>query len=347
MSEATDKLLIWMLDDGIPGHWSMTDGLVRLIAAQRPVRAERIAVRWRWGGARQLFQRLERIGLSVPAALVKLAVALPSPPTGAAPRLIVSRGGGTLFLNAWLARRHHAANVFIGTLRGMPTGLFRAVVLQRDGFGDPPYFAMPLLPSRIDPLQLPREVADFPWRHGRPQDPIASLFLGGDGSGYRYATDDWLAIGRGMRRLYDSFGVRWCVTSSRRTPAEAEALIRAEVPADALHETCWWQAGDRRPCIEAFLGATEYVFCTEDSMSMLEECIASGRPVVSLGKPDITPSEAFGAFLERRQRAGRLRRVTIEDFAAALPYPVTHAWQPVPANAMADSTGQLLAILGL
>jgi hypothetical protein len=137
------------------------------------------------------------------------------------------------------------------------------------------------------------------------------------------------------------------VASSRRTPPAAEALLRAELPAAAIHEACWWHAGDRRPCLEAFLGVCEQAFCSEDSMSMLEECMASGRPVVALGKPGATPPEAHRAFLERRQAAGCLRRVALAEFAATLEYPVSHVWRPVTREAMLASAGELLARLGL
>lgn len=340
------ELKIWIIDDGIPGHSGITDGLVSLIGGLRTAAVTRITVHWRWGGVRQIFQFMEKLGVRVPAFLVN-ATAKMALPAASPPDLIASRGGGTLFLNAWLARETGAANVFIGTIRNMPPRMFRAAILPRRASNGAPYFQMPQLPTRIDASRLPEKAAAFPWTHGQPTGSIASLFLGGDGSGYHYSDDDWKRIATGMMRLYQKSGVRWCVTSSRRTPAAVESMMAAMLPADALHEACWWHAGDRRPCIEAFLGVSDHVFCTEDSMSMLEECIAAGHPVIALGKPDAKPAVEFLDFLQSRVQSRLLLRSTLENFADRLEYPVVHDWKSIPADAMRVRTGELLELLGL
>lgn len=341
---------IWTLDDGIPGHWSMTAGLTRLFRAARSVQETRIRVEWRWGAARQVFQRMERAGLRVPGALFRAATKIDPKPEGA-PDLIVSRGGATLLANVWLARETRAKNIFVGTLRRMPERLFSAVILYQDDRKPAPYFTMPLFPNRIDQVALPAAAAAFPWTGGAlPGDGVAAMFLGGDGSGYRYSTEDWRAIARGMVALHARAGVRWCVTSSRRTPAEAEAIFRETLPAAAVAEACWWHAGDRRPCMDAFLGAADTAFCTEDSMSMLEECIASGRPVVALRPVVAEANGFFSEFLAQRAGARRLRRVAAAEFAQDGAWPIkpeSGEWDAVSADAMAESAGRLLARLGL
>jgi mitochondrial fission protein ELM1 len=334
-----------MLDDGKPGHWSMTDGLAGMFAASRDTLRLRVPVRWRPGWARQILQRAESLNLRAPEALVRMVLRIDEPPQ--APDLILSRGGSTLFANAWLARRWQVPNVFIGTIRGMPGSLFRAVVLQREGLDQPPYFRMPLQPTRIDPASLPGKVDAFPWTNGKPSGAVACMFLGGDGSGYHYTADDWLDLARGMRVMQERCGVKWCVASSRRTPVLEETHLRESLPAEALHDACWYHAGDRRPCVEAFLGAAAQAFCTEDSMTMLEECIASGKPVVSLGNASATPGKAFLDYLTRRQNAGLLRRLGIRDFAAGCDFPVSHPWTPVPPTAMRDRAAELLEHLRL
>ena len=337
---------IWTLDDGIPGHWSMTAGLVRLFRECREVEETRIKVDWRWGGARQVFQRMEAAGLRVPGCLFRPMVKLDPVPPGR-PDLIVSRGGGTLFANAWLARDAGCPNVFIGTVRKLPPRLFSALILYQDEGHPSPYFRMPLFPTRIDQDSLEACAAGFEWSVGRPDGKIAAMILGGDGSGYHYAPEDWRLLAKGMRRLHERTGLRWCVTSSRRTPPEAERMLENELPAGAMAESCWWHMGDRRPCLEAFLAVAEMAYCTEDSMSMLEECIASGRPVVSLGLPGAKPNAFFTEYLDQRARAARLKRLEIGAFATDPDGGESIAWDPVPARAMHESAVKLLVSLGL
>ena len=74
---------VWTLDDGVPGHWSMTEGLIRLIRRHRTVEETRIRVEWRWGAARQLSQRCERLGVKLPLWWVRALVRFePEPPAG-------------------------------------------------------------------------------------------------------------------------------------------------------------------------------------------------------------------------------------------------------------------------
>ncbi|MFH1498875.1 MAG: ELM1/GtrOC1 family putative glycosyltransferase [Verrucomicrobiota bacterium] len=340
---------IWALDDGIPGHWSMTEGLIRLIGRVRPVEVERIVVEWRWGAARQIFQRCERLGLPVPAWCVRWATRF-SLPAGGSPDLLVSRGGATLFLNAWLARRLGCANVFVGTLRKLPPRLFRAVILRQDERVDGPYFPLPLFPTRMDPSSFDQALGEFAWTAGAPTGPVAALLIGGDGSGYVYTDDDWRALAEGMAAWHREQGVRWCVTTSRRTPPEVEQSIIETVPAGAIHEACWWHRGDRRACMTAFVAAGRQVFCTEDSMSMLEEVIAGGRGLVALSPARAEANGFFRDFLAQREAAGRMVRLPLREFAGGgggFPVENPRGWRLVEAGEMEAGVARLLEFLGL
>lgn len=338
-------LEIWMLDDGTPGHWSMTEGLVRLFSGVREVTPVHIPVTWRWGAARQLFQWLEKSGIATPDVFVRMFLRLSIPTSASKPDLIVSRGGGTLFPNAWLARKHGVPNIFIGTLRGLPERLFAAVVLHREGLDKPPYFRMPAAPTRIDPSTLADKAAEFPWTNARPDSPTACLLLGGDGSGFLYQNSDWLGIARGMLRLHEETGVCWCVSSSRRTPYAAEALLRKELPASAIHEACWWHEGDRRPCLEAFLAVSDTVHCTTESMSMLEECVSAGKPAIALVPESAHPPAAFRDFLRRRECEGRIASLSITTFQTHPHTSPTDGWHTLAPDAMQTSARDLLLML--
>jgi uncharacterized protein len=338
---------IWALDDGIPGHWSMTEGLIRLLKSTRSIEVVRIRVSWRWGVARQFFQRCERLGLSVPAWCVN-AVVVMDPVSDGIPDLVISRGGITLFLNAWLARKFSCPNVFIGKLRRMPGHLYSAVILRQDDKIDPPYFPLPLFPTRIDPSALEQKAVSFEWIHGRPQQKIVSLFIGGDGSGCRFTDTDWIALAEGMAEWHRRHGVRWCVTSSRRTPPAAEERILALVPAEAIHEACWWHRGDRRSCLEAFLAVSEQAFCTVDSMSMLEEVIAGGRPLIALAPAVAEHNALFSGFLAQRIEAGRMVCMPLSGFAKAQSaYPVPNQWKLVSPGMMEAAVIELVKFLKL
>lgn len=338
-------LEIWMLDDGTPGHWSMTEGLVHLFSSNREVTQVRVPVSWRWGAARQLFQWLEKAGISAPDMVVRAFLSLSLPASARSPDLIVSRGGGTLFPNAWLARKHHVPNIFIGTLRGLPEQMFSAVVLHREGLHHPPYFRMPAAPTRIDPASLADKAAEFPWTIARPTVPTACLLLGGDGSGFLYKNSDWSGIVRGMICLHEETGILWCVSSSRRTPPAAEALLREELPASIIHEACWWHEGDRRPCMEAFLAVSDTAYCTTESMSMIEECVNAGKPIITLAPASANPPDDFRDFLLRRTNEGRIAAIPIKTFQNHPHASPANGWDMLAPDAMQTSARNLLSLL--
>jgi mitochondrial fission protein ELM1 len=90
------------------------------------------------------------------------------------------------------------------------------------------------------------------------------------------------------------------------------------------------------------------VFCTSDSMSMLEEVIASGRPLIGLHPVKTEPNVNFRGFLAMRVKAGRLVRMPLADFAkAASDYPVPNTWNLVVPGMMEAGTRGLLEFLKL
>lgn len=340
---------IWALDDGIPGHWSMTEGLIRLIGKSRPTEVTRVRVSWSWGALRHIFQRLAHANLKVPDWLVRRTVRFDPMPEHESPALLVSRGGVTLFPNAWLAKELGVPNIFIGSHRQMPASCFKAVIVSQDGQFEPPYYPLPLYPTRIDQRRLELQAKTFAWRdESRPVGRVGAMLIGGDGSGYRYTRHDWVRLAAGMADWHRKHEVVWCITTSRRTSSEAEAAIQSLVPPKAIYEAVWWHRGDRRGCVDAFLGAADFVFCTEDSMSMLEEVISSGLNLVSLSPAQGIPDKAFGEFLAQRADAGRLVRFSIEQFGSGgVSYPLPNVFFPVGPDEMENAVGALIGFLGL
>jgi len=69
---------------------------------------------------------------------------------------------------------------------------------------------LPPVPDSLS-RKLPAAPSDAPWL----------LLIGGNGAGYRYEDADWRALAAAVNRLGKEEGVRWLVTTSRRTGAAA------------------------------------------------------------------------------------------------------------------------------
>ncbi len=128
----------------------------------------------------------------------------------------------------------------------------------------------------LDEQVLQREAAA--WRPRIPLPaPYVVLLVGGDSGPYAFDEAAARRLAAEAGRLAKRKGASLLVSTSARTaPTAARALERAiEVPARVFH----WRPGSGRNPYLAFLALAEEFIVTGDSMSMLAEACATGKPV--------------------------------------------------------------------
>jgi len=118
-----------------------------------------------------------------------------------------------------------------------------------------------------------------------------------------------------MNALTQRTGIRWLLTTSRRTGAAAEALLQSNLDPAALAHAIWWSEKPEKQML-AILGRAERVFVTQDSVTMVTECVAAGCPVVVLAPERVRfPGKSFlPAYYQRLESSGRMQRVKLADF---------------------------------
>ncbi|MDH3561207.1 MAG: hypothetical protein OEN52_09680, partial [Gammaproteobacteria bacterium] len=111
------KLTIWIISDGLPGHYNPSLGIVRAIERYRDVHHETIVISQRLKMLRPLMRLIANYLPGLCPGLLRLFYRYNSLPPGS-PDLVISGGGNTLFFNAALGARYkHVKNVFSGTLK--------------------------------------------------------------------------------------------------------------------------------------------------------------------------------------------------------------------------------------
>ena len=205
---------------------------------------------------------------------------------------------------------------------------------------------VPLPPSAIDPDQVEQLGAALRRQLGPPGQRYWALLLGGDGAGYRYTQADWLCLAALVNSLARRHDIRWLLVSSRRTGRRAEALLKGHVDAACVAHACWYRDRDEyRP--EAWLGAAERAFVTEDSMTMLSEAACALRPVHSLRPATAAPAQRYEQALQRfagQRWLCRHRIAELADRVEALDAQHCQALAASPTQRLAD---QLRERLGL
>jgi mitochondrial fission protein ELM1 len=142
-------------------------------------------------------------------------------------------------------------------------------------------------PHRISPERLEAARGRAPaWLAGLPS-PRAALLVGGDSRHHRFSPQDIDRFTAHLDMLARS-GVSLMGTASRRTP---EALRQAVARLVGRHGGWWWDGSGDNPYVD-LLAHADTVIATADSVNMIGEAAATGRPILVFepggGHPKIT-----------------------------------------------------------
>lgn len=111
---------------------------------------------------------------------------------------------------------------------------------------------------------------------------IASIFIGGDTSKYRFDPENIPSLIEKLKQLCESHHFDLLITTSRRTPKEADMALKQ---AFSIYPHCKlltiWRENPK-DCVAGMLGLSEWVLVTEDSISMISDAVNSGKKVIVL-----------------------------------------------------------------
>lgn len=301
-----NKLKLWLLTDGAPGHWSQSQGIADALAQAYEVEILRVMLKVR----SSLWKRLGRLCLPWirnPAFWLARVYDLKLPV--GQPDLIISSGANTLLANALLARQRQAPNTYSGTLKGYDASAYR-VIFTVVGLGVPNNYVLPLPPVPADIFNVPALTTGA--------EPLVAVLVGGDGAGYEFREADWQAMAAWLNALAAERGARLLLTTSRRTGVDAERLLKAALPADVLAQAVWWSEAPQ-PVVRDFLSRASCVVVTEESLTMVAESIYARRQVYTLMPRSAAPNDNDGRALAAYAEAGLIQRIPLEQPTQAIP----------------------------
>ncbi|WP_374323920.1 ELM1/GtrOC1 family putative glycosyltransferase [Azonexus sp.] len=311
----TELRRILVIDEGSPGHLVQSRGLARELAAQSGAALAEYPVRLKLRGVFRPFLRaacgLARRGL--PERLLRLAYRLPEAPPPPA-EVIVSSGGRGFYYAVSLARRSGAKLIYCGDPAPLPARWCDVVVSPQPLPGHPGALGSGMLLTEISPQRIAGQGDALRQRFAQSGGSLlVALLIGGDSRSHRYTAADWQALVDAVN-LLGGQGWRWLVSTSRRTPPAVEARLRAGIRADWLVQAVWWHAAPAR-VVQPYLDAATLVLVTQDSLSMLSEAVAAGKPALALAPRQVLPSPVIESVLAPAAAAGHLRRVALTELA--------------------------------
>jgi len=280
----------WVVTDGKAGMESQCLGLAEAMGLDPVVKRVRLRVPWR--------QLTPWVPLPGPSAFHPASDPF-GPPW---PDIVIATGRRSAG-PALMARARGGGRTFLVQIQdpGLSPSRFDLLVVPRhDRVEGRNVVVTAGALHRVTPARLAAAAAEWEPRLGVLPRPRLAVLLGGDNGAYRFTPSaaDLLA---GRLAALAREGWSLMVTPSRRTSADVMARMRAAL--DGAAARIWDGTGDN-PYF-GMLGLADAVVVTADSVNMVTEAAATGRPVHVAALEG--GSRKFAAFHAAMREAGAAR----------------------------------------
>jgi mitochondrial fission protein ELM1 len=284
---------VWVLHDGKPGMASQALGLAE--ATGFPFSEKKLSIRrpWAWLPPQLWLAPLD--------AVTEAGVAL-APPW---PDLVIGCGRNTA-RPALAIRRASGGRTLAAQIQDPRVGRGKfdmLVVPEHDRLRGPRILLTSGAIHRVTAQLLAAERRRFPALEALPR-PILGILIGGSNRTYRLDLSRLGEIAEMIAAVVRRTGGSAVVTPSRRTGEPGLAVLRERLI--GLPGSIWDGKGDNP--YYAYLAIADSLLVTADSVSMVSEAAATGKPVhiLSLGGGDAK----FARFHETMRKAGITRPFT-------------------------------------
>ena len=302
---------VWIVSEGSPGHVSQSVGLACALDSLVPLQTITITGRATLRGwVRPIIRWLMGPhGRPLNDFLLHRIADIKIPSDAPLPDLIVSSGGKSVFVGKTLAERYKVPYIFIGERKPYPASWFHTVISPVPKEACDNSIEIELIPTPVTP--------DLIAQKGTTEKGLWCMIIGGSSRSRRFNENDWVAIAQGMNELAIKKNIRWLLTTSRRTGAETEKLLKKHIKPEILEDAIWWAEQPRRE-LYIFMARAELLFVTQDSVTMVTEAVSSGKPVVAIQPKRIhaQPEDFSVMYFERLERNKRITQTQSYNLGA-------------------------------
>ena len=281
-----------VLTDGKAGHENQSKAFARALGLD----FELVPVKFKSPLHKALSYLLDRLGVRTVGLLQGLDGLSTQPPNHPT---VIGTGSGTFYAAKALARRIGAKCGVVLYPRGYALSSFDCILAPSfDNPAERPNVVE--IPANLvanDAEFYEKGVASFAARHAGPTDSLVGVIVGGPNKCSSMSAD-WMKA-----RLDEIFaanrGAQMCVTTSRRTPADVEAVVDS-YPWD--YKLIY--SKDHFNPIPAFVKLAKRLYVTAESTGMLSEaCTFGSAEVVALDNLNPGPHK-FRRFVENLREGG-------------------------------------------
>ncbi len=139
--------------------------------------------------------------------------------------------------------------------------------------------------NRINTQRIKTEVEKWKDFFKDYKKPLISLIIGGDTKNYKFDPKEFGIMISNLSNIVNKLSGTLLITTSRRTSSECIMQIRQKINCDYYLYDWKWE-NDARNLMKnplgnpyfAFLGLSDFIIVTGDSMSMISEACSTGKP---------------------------------------------------------------------
>lgn len=160
---------------------------------------------------------------------------------------------------------------------------------------------------RVTAEALARESGKLAPRIAGLKPPFVGALVGGPNSAYRFGEPETAELARRLRQLAEKMGASLLVTPSRRTGKGNIRILQSVLDGVAAFV---WDGQGENPYF-GILGLSDFLVVTADSVNMISEACASGKPVFIYDLPG-------GSHKAARFQSALIARGIVRKFAIPL-----------------------------
>jgi hypothetical protein len=196
------------------------------------------------------------------------------------PNIIIAAGRKAIAPALWVKKKSKGACfvIFIQDPRTKHNAFDLICLPEHDSARGENIITMTGALTNISPAMLEQEKQNFPFLSKLPSPRIAVL-VGGNSQSHTMDDASLNNIIAALQELQKEFSASLMVTCSRRTPIEAQTKIKDAIRAH--RHSLFWEGNGPNPIV-GYMGHADYIFVTNDSISMMSEAVSSGKPTYIL-----------------------------------------------------------------
>jgi mitochondrial fission protein ELM1 len=292
-------LTCWVLSEGMAGTENQCLALATALGLEPEVKRAVTAAPWRW---------LKGAMTGLPPSLTAHGRDPLAPPW---PDLLIASGRKCVGLALAIRRasRGKCFTVFVQNPRWGGNDFDLIVAPRHDNIVGANIFHTRGALSRVDAPRLAAAAEHFKSTFEHLSRPLVACLIGGASRRHRLTPAGARIMGTALAKFAAESGAGFLITASRRTAPESFAAFEAAL---ADTPTFIWRGKGENPYL-GFLALADGILVTADSVSMVSDACATGKPVHILPMEGRQPAQ-FKRFFAALQDEG-----TAHPFTGTLP----------------------------